>query len=542
LQASINDIEKEITVQKEPASSILKAYLANLYWQYFQNNRWRLYNRTNTVSFNNKDIATWTIQQFHQKISALYLDALKNKQLLQQTKLPPFDAIITKGNMRHLRPTLYDLLAHHALNYFRSNERDLQKPAYAFELNQPQVFAPADEFSRYTFTTKDSFSLQYKALQIYQELIRLHLKDPKPDALIDVDLDRLQFARQNAVMENKEELYLNALRSITSRYGNHPSANQAYYLIALHHHELASAYQPFGDTTNRYERVKAVEILQDVVKDSTVKSEGWVNSYNLLNGIKTKEYSFELEKVNVPSKPFRALVRYRNVSDIHFRLLPATEELKDMLQNWHEDKYWTAVTNATAIRSWKQSLPATNDYQNHSVEVKIDALPVGEYILLSSTDPSFKKGKNSLGGQLFYVSNISYINQGSNFFVLHRESGQPLSNASVELFSQQYNYNTSKWTRRKEGDYNTDKNGYFIVQKKRETGERGYSLNITHGKDKLFLRDQIYNYYSEGQPRREEVQRRTFFFTDRSIYRPGQTVHFKGIVVNSNKNNNSIET
>lgn len=542
LQASILDIEKEIAVQKEPATSILKSLLATLYFQYFQNNRWQLYNRTNTVNFNKNDIATWTLQDFHKKISNLYLESLQNKRLLQQTKLSPFDAIIIKGNTRQLRPTLYDLLAHHALNYFQSNERDLKKPAYAFEINQQEAFAPAAEFVKHKFVSADSLSLQHKALEIYQELIAFHLKDPKPDALIDADLQRLQFVLQNATIDNKKDLYLQALQSITKTYPNHPATAQAFYLIALHHHELASLYQPFGDTTNRYERVKAVEILQKVVKDSTVKSEGWVNSYNLLNELKRLDYSFELEKVNTPTKPFRALVRYRNTDALYFRLLTATEELKDMLQNWHEDKYWNAVTNATAIRSWQQPLPSTNDYQNHSVEVKIDALPVGEYILLSSTDPSFKKGKNSLGGQLFYVSNISYINQGSNFFVLHRESGQPLSNALVELFSQQYNYNTSKWTRRKEGDYNADKNGYFLVQKKRETGERGYSLNITHGNDKLFLRDQIYNYYSEGRQPSRDILKRTFFFTDRSIYRPGQTVHFKGIVVNSNKNQNSIET
>src|SRR5215212_8743340 len=62
---AIKEIEKEIVVNKEPASSILKSLLADLYWQYFQQYRWRLYDRTNTVNFNKNDIATWTIEDFH---------------------------------------------------------------------------------------------------------------------------------------------------------------------------------------------------------------------------------------------------------------------------------------------------------------------------------------------------------------------------------------------------------------------------------------------------------------------------------------------
>ena len=43
LLLSIKNIEKEITMQNEPAASMLNSLLAGLYWQYFQENRWKLY-------------------------------------------------------------------------------------------------------------------------------------------------------------------------------------------------------------------------------------------------------------------------------------------------------------------------------------------------------------------------------------------------------------------------------------------------------------------------------------------------------------------
>jgi hypothetical protein len=140
---SIQEVQKEIASSKEPVTSILKSYLAGIYWNYFQQERYELYDRTNTVNFNKDDIATWTIDDFHKKISELFLQSLQNENLLKQTNLTSYEPIIIKGNVRYLRPTLYDLLAHRALDYFKSDEQDIKKPAYAFEIDQPQAFAPA---------------------------------------------------------------------------------------------------------------------------------------------------------------------------------------------------------------------------------------------------------------------------------------------------------------------------------------------------------------------------------------------------------------
>jgi len=62
-----------------------------------------------------------------------------------------------------LRPTLYDLLAHRALGYFKNDERDITKPVYAFEIKDEKAFAPAKEFASHKFVNKDSSSLHYYA-------------------------------------------------------------------------------------------------------------------------------------------------------------------------------------------------------------------------------------------------------------------------------------------------------------------------------------------------------------------------------------------
>ncbi|MBK9465066.1 MAG: alpha-2-macroglobulin [Chitinophagaceae bacterium] len=536
---SIAEIEKEITGSKEPVRSILKNLLAEMYYNYYQQHRWQLYNRTKTENFSKTDIATWDAEDFHKKISELYLQSIKEEKLLQQTKLHPYDAIIEKGNVRHLRPTLYDLLANRALNYFENDERDIRKPAYAFEINSASAFDPAADFVTRKFPTKDSMSLQHKALLIYQKLIAFHLTDVNPDALIDADLQRIEFVKSHSTHPEKDKLYFNAINHIANQYANNPAAAQAWYLVASWYEQKANEYKPFGDTTNRFAKVKAKAILEKLVqqKDS---SEGKYNAYNLLNSVKSKSLQFTVEKVNIPGQSFRALVKYKNIGSLHFRIIKVTESLKKELEKQYDEKYWPAIISATPLKSWQQNLPATNDLQQHSTEVKIEGLPIGEYLLAASSDKDFDGTKTILGARLFYVSAISYTNNTDDFFVLNRDNGQPLAKAAVQVWEQKYDYKQSQYVKEKGKTYTTDANGFFKMDKVRRDGN-GYSnysylLDITHNNDKLFMNDLVFNYYYTNESVNEESKVTTsiHLFTDRSLYRPGQTVYFKGIVLSRN--------
>ncbi|HRE37970.1 MAG TPA: alpha-2-macroglobulin family protein [Chitinophagaceae bacterium] len=536
---SIEEIEKEITQSKEPSVSILKSLQAAMYWNYYQQNRWKLYNRTKTENFDKKDITTWTAEDFHKKIGELYLQSIKEEKLLQQSRLETFDAIIIKGNVRHLRPTLYDLLAHRALSYFENDERDIKKPAYAFEIDKASAFDPAADFVTGKFPTKDSQSIQHKALLIYQKLIAFHLKDAKPDALIDADLERIEFVKSNSTHPEKDKLYFNAINHIAKQYGDLPAASQAWYLLAEWHQEKANEYKPYGDTTWRFSRIKAKEICEKILlqKDS---SEGKINCHNLLQQINSSSLQFSIEKVNLPGQPFRSLINYKNISTLYLRLIKADDNLKKLLENQYDEKYWPAIIAATPIRNWQQVLPSTNDLQSHSAEIKIDALPSGEYILVASNEKNLDAQKALIGARLFYVSAISYVNNSDDFFVLNRDNGQPLAKAAVQVWEQKYDYNQRKYIKEKGKTYLTDNNGFFRMEKgKRDNtnyGNYAYLLDVTHNSDRLFMNDFVYDYYYYRDPQTEDAKETTsiHLFTDRSIYRPGQTVYFKGIVLTKN--------
>lgn len=534
----ILQLEKEISVTEQPARSILQSITASAYHDYYNNHRWDILKRTSTKNFEKKDIDTWSSDDFHKKISQLYLASIKEKALLQNTNPEQFEAVIIKGNTPKLRPTLFDLLAFRALEYFGNDERDINKPAYAFKLDMAAVYDPAADFVNKRFITKDSSSLYHKALLIYQQLLAFHLHDKTPDALIDADLLRLKFVHQYSVHPDKNKLYELALLNIADQYGNVPAADEARYLLARFYADKARDYKPFGDTTYRMYYVKAKEICDKVVlrKDST---EGKMHCMELLQQIGKKSLELTSEKVNLPAEPFRTLVTYRNINKIYFRLIRISAEFEESLNNYYDNHYWQKLTNLKAERKWEQLLPETNDYQQHSTEIKVDAMSAGKYALLASVTEDFSLTENLLAVQFVYVSSISYINNELDYFVLDRNTGKPLANAKVQIYEMNYNYNERKNQLQKKENYTTDKNGYFKLLVS-PGNSRNIRLEITYNKETFFLNDQNYGYkYRSDEPvERDWLQ--TFFFTDRSIYRPGQTVYFKGIVVK--KNNQSDKT
>lgn len=529
---SIREMEKEMAESTGAARPIVTSLLASQYYAYYQTVRWQLYNRTATVNFDKTDIATWGTDDFHKKIGTLYLESIREEALLKSTKLEPYDAIITRGNMRKLRPTLYDLLTYKALEYFSTDERNIKKPAYAFEINTASAFDPAADFIHRKFETRDSSSLEYQALLLYQKLVAFHLGDADAGALIDTDLARLQYVRQKSVHPDKDTLYFMAVSHVADQYQSTPAAAQAWYLKALWLNEKADSYKPGSDSTFRFERVKALEICQKVAQENP-ETEGGMNAFNLSKQIPRKNLYFSVEAVNVIGKPFRILVKYKDFNKLFLRVVKAVDLIKNSLERDDNNTKWSRLTSAQPLRAWEQSLPETKDHQEHAVEIKSDGLPSGEYVLLASSDPGFKNKEAVLGATLFYVSDISYAQKENDFFILNRDNGQPLAGATVQLWEKSYNYNTRVYVNNKGPQLTTDAFGHFKRPPLRNTtrGEQQL-LEITYQQDRLFLQENTIRYYyheeeTEGSSKQAE---HVYLFTDRSLYRPGQTVYYKGIV------------
>lgn len=531
---SIRELEKEIINSRQPARSILQSMLAEAYWSYFQEVRWKIYYRSKTEDIKSYDVETWDLTRFHEKISELFMASVQEEKLLQSLSLDEYQPILAAGNARVLRPTLYDLLAGRAFDYFRNDERELTKPGYSLDLDTESAFAPVQEFIDKLDGADETAGGQHPALLILRKLLSFHLHDNNPAALIDADINRISFLRSRSANSNSEQLYLSALTRITEQYPDHPATAQAFYLLASYYENNGNKWKPFGTDEFRFDKIKAKAIAEKIVQQER-ESEGKANCANLLSRMTLPNIEFQTEEVNIPGKPFRVFINYSNTPVIYLRVLPYKTEY---LEQSEEGGFKNTLLNAKPLREWEQTLPSSEDMQPHSAEIKAEALAPGRYFLLASTNKDFTGKKTTVATHDFYVTNISYISREDDYFMLNRDNGQPLAGATVQVWEKLYDYKTQKLNKVKGNTYTTDSNGYFRLQLITVNQQNRYYNNpvlfdINYGQDHFFRDDDsrplYYGRRYNSPPAITDTS--AFLFTDRSIYRPGQVLYFKGIVL-----------
>ncbi len=518
----IADLNYEIDSAPPRVAALLKSMEAEELSRYLLENRYQMNNRTAIAADTSKVIASWTIQHMNQEIRSLYLSSIENPALLQKTPVDAFDPVLIRGNAGELRPTLYDLLAWRALDYFRSDDIVSTNNSEDKGMEDPALFSEAVFFAHNKFSNSDTASNFLNAVIIYQQLIRFHTKDIHLDAWIDVDISRIQFANQYAMIPDKDSLYMNALQRITNRFPTLSVTAEAWYLQAQWWADKAKSYDPLTDTSHRLDYLKAISFCEQATKlpDS---SEGKSNCEQLLYNIRRKSFNMKIEHVNIPNLPFRALVTYKNINQLYGRIIRIDDvTMESFDQDRHAKKFWSNLLHMPYEKKFHQVIPDTRDYQQHRVEIKIDALAGGQYALLTSTDSTFSDSA-VVGLTTFFCSSIAYVENGVDFFVLDRDSGHPLQNANVKTFYKYYEGGKIKIAPAK--SYQTDINGFFHLR----GNQKQLKLEFYFGKDYLSTSEYI-NFYRDDE-RNKNIKLRDDIFTDRSIYRPGQMVYFKGLLM-----------
>jgi len=251
---AIYRIEEEINEAKFPIKPILQSLVGEMYAKYLLDNMYRIRRRTETIDFQNDDIRTWTAAQLNQRAVELYKASLKYEGT-KERKLNDFNAILTEGKWftQELTPTLYDFLAHRAIDFFSNDQTYLTQPAYRFYIDQPEAFASAEIFATYDFRTRDTISPKYLVISHLQKLINFHLNDEQLDALIDSDIKRLKFVYQHSILQDKEERYLKALEDLQKRHETHHSYVEIAYEIAQIYRKSGNEYKPFSNTPNQFD-------------------------------------------------------------------------------------------------------------------------------------------------------------------------------------------------------------------------------------------------------------------------------------------------
>lgn len=556
--------------------ALLQSYTAAVLWEYFMQRQHIIRRRSTTIHFKKTDVATWSSDDFIQTARMLYMASLNPKQVLQTTPTKTIEPLLLNfadADVSLRRPTLYDVLAHRAIQFLWNDYAYLNKPAYQFQIDNPEMWGDAATFCNVKLETNDSSNYKRYALKVLQDLTAFHLANRNHYPLVEDELTKLTYLKYNYYEpSNRDNLYNQALtRLYESNVGKITELYMAYIWAINKSEGSSNTFIQHQNPNNRI--AEAYAFLKKAVEKNPTALEITV-AQNQLCSWEAKTIGLQ-HKFNVPpNTPILARFSYKNTNKMYIRVVPfGATERKAFIKKEAEmngasaDRrslrcafVWDSLIVAMPyIRTTTHEWVMNPDMGSHSFEHPIEGLPTGQYLLLVSMNEDFAPNNtNFIYHSALTVSDLNYLIRPNpnklvnQIIVVNTTTGKPIEGAKVvpcmvENISYPINddinlrYPTYSRLNRA---YDTDKNGMVEIPYLNEFRAysevhkvdtpyygNGYQLEISKGRDTFIHENRLENVFPAGKnirpPFTEHIE--SHLFLDRAIYRPGQTVYFKGI-------------
>ncbi|WP_370862744.1 alpha-2-macroglobulin family protein [Parabacteroides faecis] len=463
----IKEVENYAAECKDPTSTaVLHSMIAEMYNHYYTMNRWKISQRTDLAGYAPEDIREWTSNLFTQKIKEELTASLEPAKLLQDTPVSAFDAILETGkDTPVLRPTLYDFLAFRALD-----------------------IAPSAD--------------------IYKELITYLNAQPDRKAAMLANLDYLRFQYTSRYSEKAREEYSASLDSLLAIYGNKD------YSVEIVEAKLNSGL--FGFTAGiNMDSVRTIEYKlckETIARFPNYERIGLIK--NRLADMQNPILQVNTANTVYPGKDLTLKLNFRNIPQITARIY---KSLKTPQQTLFYNDRDTANKPGALVKEVTFSLTAPNTYTQLDTSLVIPMDQIGLYECIITVPESNIKTNN-----LFEVSRLASISrnmQNGNTEVLVTDylSGKPITDATVTYYS------GKRREMQQQGTVKTDKDGIAVFSRKGDL----MAYRVSRQGDAQTMLTIVYP-NGERQVNRT-IRPQLALFTDRGLYRPGQTLYFKGI-------------
>ena len=521
IEKSIEKLESVVKSANAPAKQITASYLAELYQRYFDNYRWEISQRSELKGEKSADFRTWSTQQYLATIESWYLFSLEDKKAIN-IPTENFKVILSEYDVEAIkfRPTIYEVLADRAFIFLNNYNSYSNENSESFQVSEPWYFGSSSEFTTKEILSKDKSSSRYKMLRLYQDIIKTQITNNNNQALADYDLKRLEYVFGQSTLENKTDVYLKSLENLAK-----------YHADIDYHTEIIAqlAAQQRSVTDDSLANVKTITLCDAAIKKYP-NSNGAAKCQNIINDIKKPSLQIFAEEVYPSRNQILFALDYSNVTNVIIETVKLDKDFFDFNQRRNQDEIVSYLKNAKKTTTQNQILKPSALWKTQRMELSNSKLPYGLY---AATIRSTDKGKDIFQYAVFHVSDLAYNSYMSNgkrtFIVVDRVTGKTIKGADITLYYQQYNPTSRKNENIKSEKYTTDAYGKVSIN---NLTDKNTKVVVKYKKDFLDLNQYHYNYkdYTPEPYKFAEV------FTDRAIYRPGQTVFFKAILLGNDEN------
>ena len=532
----IHRIEKLIHESDITTASILHSVLAEVYYGYYARNTWKFRDRTAVATdIKLDDIRTWDLERLAHKTIEHYLASFESKTALKEQSITVFPELIEQVTDFTKNWSLYEFLANRAFDFFSANSFNIEGPAETFTINSRVYYNTNQAFKSVSIASIDTFNLKFYAVKVLQELTAYHLDNNDFEALFQIQLKRLKWVHDHCTLSNKEELFEQAIKNLTVAYKDYPAVGEAWYELA-NFYVLQTNGQDVKTATQieKDRRIQAAMICKQVI-ESLPKTYGAEQCEALLSQLKAKDLSLICESVYLPMQRDKFLISYKNLKSVYVKIVQYKND-----DNLNTEELKAYANKQAAVYETIVSLTGSEDLFGHSIEAMIPELPIGYYLLVTSTNKNFEKENIGIAFSKFWVSQLTYqlktTKEGADVMVMCRKTGHPLEGAEVKISQQAYNRVLRKYQEQTIATQKTNKMGVAHIDKIKQY--QSYFVAIKSGEDRFEPKQSFY--FNEHGPKNHS-QTQIRLFTDRKLYRPGQTIYFKGIVTSFDGKTNRLE-
>lgn len=526
--ALIKDFESFTEKSTDPAEkALLHSMTAELYALIYQRDQWTINQRTELKGTVPDDIKEWTKNIYFDKISKHLSASLDNAAVLQKTDADKFITLLQKGDdSKTLQPTLFDFLGNRRIHI-------LQQISAACSLKNPlsdtSLFADINTFMSLSLDSAYRGSTENQVLETYQQLLAYNKQTNNIPALLYTDLQRLNYINQEKESgDDNDSLYIHALKHLEAQF----SDNEAVVEVLA---EKASYYQNRPQTANHLKT--AYEICEQGIK--RFKKYKRINLLkNIQSQITQKQLDIFYPVIVRPASTFKLKVQSANIQTLQLQVFKINATAEQYFKYKHNNRNQKVIyPDNTLLETRNIEVKPNTNFENQTtpIEFKTGDYGIYEFRVRENNDSSVSE--RTLGA--FTVTNLSYMNRITepnlgNLYVLDRQTGHPQEQVNVTVYK-------NKWARN-EYQLNlikqlvTDKTG--LCQYPFTANDANNVFFFSKGKDQYFS-SESYSYFNQHDARNNESMKLNLF-TDRSLYRPGQTVYFKGIAYQADKTNQKV--
>ena len=444
-----------------------------------------------------------------------YLQAsLKDKDrllLIPVEKLRPM-VRVGEASKRYFRDNLYNLLARRAIQIMQQYR--WQAAAKANQTNSLSVdMTDMDQFVTYQFVPVSDCDLTAAVMQTYQSLLKAYDTETEREGWLLTGIDALNYLYRNFSGNFSNDVCQQELRKWIHTYPAVKTVPEAYLALA----------QFLQYQNNQVERLR---IVREGIAGYP-RYEGINQLKNIEKEILNASLSLEIATA-YPGEQQSVKVNYKNLTGITLQLykvnLPVTSAVLQNRTTHFESKY------ARLQREEHFSLKPTTDYLNIDTTLTIQAPQAGIYFLKAV--PDGKKGVSD--GTLMNVTALKTIYRplpdGTlELVVVDAVSGQPVSEAEVTIYTEKGGGYSPQQT------YQADKQGTLKLDFL-NSNKYWYNAHTAADNAMPILNLWKNDYYYKESKKKEVLQ----LFTDRSIYRPGQTVYVSGLAYEMEKDSTRV--